>query len=133
MATGGEIISLLKTLLNNGFYIYDFVDHYYLKIFGYTGHYIHDLLVFGYDDEQGVLHVYGYFMGKLQQFLIPYSDYQNAYESEYHKGREHLTVLYTKKEKVHNHDVADSSTAGEPQGSLENPVFSRLFPYFRWF
>ena len=47
---GERVIDVYKALLDSEQYIYDFVDKYYIKSFGYSRSFIHDLLLYGYDD-----------------------------------------------------------------------------------
>ncbi len=95
---GEQVIDVYKALLDSEQYIYDFVDKYYIKSFGFTGHFIHDLLLYGYDDEKQAFWAYAYNGSKLSHFMIPYREYIEAYNSEYMQTRHHITVLYRKKD-----------------------------------
>lgn len=92
-----DVVCAFKCLLNDEQYIYDFVDHFYIRSFGRNEHFIHDILIYGYDDDLQVFHAYAYHGTKLSEFDIPYSEYEAAYNSDYQKERTHLTILYRKK------------------------------------
>ena len=94
---GEQVIDVYKVLLDSEPYIYDFVDKYYIKSFGFSGHFIHDLLLYGYDDEEQAFFAYAYNGSKLSHFKIPYREYIEAYNSNYMQTRHHITVLYRKK------------------------------------
>ncbi len=98
LVDGSNIIDVFRSFLNSGQYVYDFVDHYYIKAFGCNKHYMHDVLIYGYDNSLQVLHAYAYLGSKLAKFEIPYSEYVAAYNSDYQKSQWHCTVLYRKKE-----------------------------------
>lgn len=95
---GEQVIDVYKALLDSEQYIYDFVDKYYIKSFGFNDHFIHDLLIYGYDDNDQIFLGSAYNGSKLKQFSIPYHEYIEAYNSEYLQTRHHITVLYRKKE-----------------------------------
>lgn len=95
---GEQVVDVYKTLLDSEQYIYDFVDKYYIKSFGFNGHFIHDLLLYGYDDDEQAFWCYAYKGSKLSHFMIPYREYIAAYNSEYMQTRHHITVLYRKKD-----------------------------------
>lgn len=95
---GNDVVCVFKSLLNDGQYIYDFVDHFYIRSFGCNEHFIHDILIYGYDDNLRVFHAYSYHGAKLVAFGIPYSEYEAAYNSDYQKEKSHLTLLYRKKD-----------------------------------
>jgi len=95
---GNDVICVFKCLLNDEQYIYDFVDHFYIRSFGINEHFIHDILIYGYDDDLQVFYAYAYHGTKLSEFDIPYSEYEAAYNSDYQKEKSHLTLLYRKKD-----------------------------------
>ena len=84
---GESVIDVYKALLDSEQYIYDFVDKYYIKSFGFNRHFIHDLLLYGYDDEKQEFWCYAYNGRKLSHFMIPYREYIAAYNSEYMQTR----------------------------------------------
>ena len=95
---GEQIIDVYKALLDSEQYIYDFVDKYYIKLFGFKNHFIHDLLIYGYDDNEQIFWVLAYNGSKLKKFSVPYSEYIEVYNSEYMQTRHHITMLYRKKD-----------------------------------
>lgn len=95
---GEQIIDVYKAMLNSEQYIYDFVDKYYIKSYGFEENYIHDLLIYGYDDDRQMFYAYAYNGNKLRKFDIPYNEYIAAYNSEYMQSRLHITTLYRKKD-----------------------------------
>ncbi len=97
LTNGDRIVEVCKGILADGQYIYDFVDLFYIRALRYGRHFMHDLLLFGFDDLQGVFHAYAYQGSRLAEFEIPYSDYEEAYRSEYQNSQFHCTVLYRPK------------------------------------
>lgn len=93
-----NIVSAFKCLLDDGQYIYDFVDLYYIRSLEWGMHFMHDILIYGYDDDLKVFHVYAYHGAKLSEWDIPYVEYEEAYSSDYQRTQSHFTVLYRKKE-----------------------------------
>lgn len=51
---GDNIINTYKYFLNSDQYIYDFIDKYYIKSLKISWHHIHDLLIYGYDDNKQI-------------------------------------------------------------------------------
>ena len=52
---GKDVVSVFKSFLDNGQYIYDFVDLHYIRSLRRDRHLMHDVLIFGYDDDLQVL------------------------------------------------------------------------------
>lgn len=102
---GESIIDTYKRILDCGQYIYDFVDKYYIKSFQKEKNYIHDLLLYGYDDDKKIFNVFAFQTRKLIEFEIPYDEYIAAYNSEYMASRFHLTILYRLKDKEYGIDI----------------------------
>ena len=102
---GESVIDVYKALLDSEQYIYDFVDKYYIKSFGFNIHFIHDLLLYGYDDEKQEFWCYAYNGRKLSHFMIPYREYIAAYNSEYMQTRHHITVLFRKKDNEYHVNI----------------------------
>lgn len=106
LVNGNDVISVFRGFLNDGQYIYDFVDHYYIKSLGWNNHFIHDMLIYGYDDDLQVLYAYAYHGGKLTEFDISYHDYETAYNSDYQKNHLHHTILYRKKDEIFRPNIS---------------------------
>lgn len=100
-----NVIETYKSFLDNNQYIYDFVDKFYISSSGFKDHYIHDLLVYGYNNEKQVFYVYSYYGSKLKEYEIPYAEYIKAYDSEYQETRLHHTTLYRKKDDEFRIDI----------------------------
>lgn len=98
LAGSKDVVSVFKGFLDDGQYIYDFVDHYYIRSLKWDRHAMHDILVYGYDDGLQAFHVYAYQGTKLAEVEVPYAEYEAAYGSDYQRAQHHLTVLYRKKE-----------------------------------
>lgn len=105
LAGGKDIISAFKSFLDDGQYIYDFVDLYYIRSLRRNDHFMHDILIYGYDDGLQMFHVYAYHGAKLAQWDIPYAEYEAAYDSDYQRAQFHLTVLYRKKDAEFHPDI----------------------------
>jgi hypothetical protein len=105
LVKGNNISDIYKNLLDNGHYIYDFVDKYYIKHLNIKGHFIHDLLIYGYDDEKNIFNVFVYNGLKLAEIEVPYDEYTAAYNSEYKISRLNLTILYRRKEEEYKPDL----------------------------
>ena len=105
LANGDNIIDVFKGILNEFQYIYDFVDSYYISADPRTYHCMHDLLIYGYDNDLSVLHAFAYQGDKLKKFDIPYEEYQTAYNSDYQKSQFHCTVLYRKKQEKYHPNI----------------------------
>lgn len=68
---GDQVVDVYKALLDSSnIYIYDFVDKYYIKSFGFNGHFIHDLQLYGYDDAEQAFWTYAYIDNMVKQKLI---------------------------------------------------------------
>lgn len=93
---GNNVVHVFKSLLSEGQYIYDFVDSYYISSDPRNYHCMHDLLIYGYEDNIRVFYAFAYHNGKLVQFNIPYAEYEAAYNSDYQKVQNHLTLLFQK-------------------------------------
>jgi len=105
LVQGRSIVDIYKNFLNNGHYIYDFVDKCYIKCLDIRNNFIHDLLIYGYDDEKNIFNVFVYNGLKLAEIEIPYEEYIAAYNSEYKIGRLNLTILYRRKEEEYKVDL----------------------------
>ena len=68
---GDCVLDVNRALLKSGQYIYDFVDKFFISHFGYQYNFIHDLLLYGYDDQQCVFHTCAFSGPKLTEFDIP--------------------------------------------------------------
>ncbi len=102
---GKDVASVFKGLLDDGQYIYDFVDHYYIRSLKRDRHAMHDVLIYGYDDSLQVFRVYAYNGTKLAEVDVPYAEYGEAYDSDYQRGQVHCTVLYRKKDAEFHPDI----------------------------
>lgn len=60
-----DVISVFKSFLDDGQYVYDFVDLYYIRSLKWGIHMMHDILIYGYGDGLRVFHVYAYHGEKL--------------------------------------------------------------------
>lgn len=106
---GDCVIDVYRALLKSGQYIYDFVDKFFISHFAYPLHFVHDLLVYGYDDQKDVFHAYSYSGAKLTKFDISYKDYILAFNSGYSNNRLEsdisITTLFRKKRNVFDLDI----------------------------
>lgn len=80
-----NIIDYIITGINDGYYFYSFADEYYIpnRLFYGKHHFIHDIFVFGYDDEKKELQILGY--DDKEQFAtstVNYSAFQDAFLSK---------------------------------------------------
>lgn len=105
LAGGKDVVSVFKGFLDDGQYVYDFVDLYYIRSLRRDRHMMHDVLIYGYDDGLQVFHVYAYHGPKLAEWDVPYAEYQEAYDSDYQRGQFHCTVLYRRKEAEFHPDI----------------------------
>lgn len=74
--------SFIKTHINLEYYLYFQVDEYYVPERGAFGkrHYIHDLLLFGYDDDKETYNIAGYNQEGLYTISkISYIQFENAF------------------------------------------------------
>lgn len=80
-----DIISFIVSAINKDYYIRLAVDNYFLKVSieNYQlKHYIHPLLVYGYNLDREVLYVGEFFdMKKYGFYEIPFIEFQNAYSN----------------------------------------------------
>lgn len=62
METGTDLIAFFKRSIDQGDYVYLFLDEFYLpgKAMYRRHHFAHDTLLFGYDDEEQVFHTLGF-------------------------------------------------------------------------
>ena len=105
-ADGDHIVSTYESFLMNYQYIYDFVDSYYISSDPRNYHCMHDLLIYGFNDDRRVLFAFAYHGDRLVQLEIPYSEYEAAYNSDYQKERFHCTTLYRIKNAVFHTNIA---------------------------
>lgn len=75
-----EILDFVKRKIDNGYYVYLYLNWKYLKEYGYTGEAYHEIFVYGYDDEEQVIHATGYMKGKSYGTVThSYKDFVEAY------------------------------------------------------
>lgn len=69
-----NIVDIFCTEINNNKYIYTKFDDYYLpEKLAIKRHYIHDNMIYGYDDIKKVFYTYGYDLnGKLRSIELPF-------------------------------------------------------------
>lgn len=122
-----HIVETFKSILLDNQYIYDFVDIYYISSDPRKEHCMHDLLLYGFDDNSKSFCAFAYQRGKLVKFDIPYSDYEAAYNSDFQKEQYHCTVLYRKKsENFHTNINRISNHILDYLGSVN--TYNREFP-----
>lgn len=65
--------------LNNGFYLYNFLDDYYVptRASHQKRHFIHDSIIYGYDKEKSLFYLYGY-NKTLVKSEISWRDFEKA-------------------------------------------------------
>ncbi len=78
-------IDYIISAINDGYYFYSFADEYYMpdRSMYRKHHFIHDIFVFGYDDEKKEFQILGY--DDKEQFatsLISYRAFQDAFLSK---------------------------------------------------
>jgi hypothetical protein len=81
-----EIIELIKHHIENNYYFYGFINEYYIpeSSFYLKEHFIHDFLIYGYDDRRGLFLTAGYSFYNSQEMIyttskIKYNDFYNAF------------------------------------------------------
>ena len=77
-------VSRVKKNINNGYYTYLLIDEYYIseKAAYRKYHFVHDLLVYGYDDEKRNIFTVGYNnCGKYKPYTITYEELNKAAKS----------------------------------------------------
>lgn len=96
---GDRVIEVYKAFLDSEQYIYDFIDFQFIKSFELSIHYVHDLLIYGYNDEKQTFNAYSYRCTKLKEYEIPYNEYISAYNSDCELliRRDWVTALLRKK------------------------------------
>lgn len=76
-------LSFIKEAVDDGWYIYTDADMFYID--GSDGfgeaHYPHDMLIYGYDDEN--MYIYMYNESKLTSHTVSYDSFLRGYYSEY--------------------------------------------------
>lgn len=82
-----DIVLYIKDMLSNGYYVHLMIDYKYLSnsVFGKNNsEMVHDILIYGYDDEIQTLYCAG-FMFKSSKFTLDtctYEEINNAYNSK---------------------------------------------------
>lgn len=80
-----NIIDYIITGINDGYYFYSFADEYYMpnRFFYGKHHFIHDIFVFGYDDEKKEFQILGYDdKEQLATSAVSYSAFRDAFLSK---------------------------------------------------
>lgn len=81
---GIDILQLIHDMINTGHYVYGRYNEYYIpkKSSYQIKYYVHDFLIYGYDDAKQIYYSAGYlFDRKYQAFTIPYSNFYNSLKS----------------------------------------------------
>lgn len=77
-----DIIKFMKEKINMGFYLCFFVNLKYLESYNQKEDFIHDIFVYGYDDEKEIVYATGYnHNGKYSFFEHKYNEIVMAYEN----------------------------------------------------
>ncbi len=79
----GSILDFVRRQLCEGFYVNVHLDEFYIQEKDYYGerHFVHENLIYGFDDEKQVFYAYG-MAGRQQtvEFLISYEEFLLAFE-----------------------------------------------------
>jgi hypothetical protein len=81
---GIDIIRFIEDSIDDGYYIYTYYDEYYVKeSYNKAGnHFVHDLLIYGYDSDNKVIMAIGYSDNRtFTRYEINYRDFEIAFES----------------------------------------------------
>ena len=73
-----DVLALYRTMLQNHYYVYTFVDKWYLSAYELKDHWWHDLMLYGFDDQEKVFYAEGYVNNYIRTFLIPYNEMEAA-------------------------------------------------------
>lgn len=79
----GNIIDYVRKQLQKNLYINVHLDEFYISEKDYydTRHFVHENLIYGYDDDEQVFYAFGISKRqKTTQFVIPYEEFLLAYE-----------------------------------------------------
>ena len=79
----GSILDFVRRQLCEGFYVNVHLDEFYIQEKDYYGerHFVHENLIYGFDDEKQVFYAYGMAgRQKTVEFLISYEEFLVAYE-----------------------------------------------------
>lgn len=79
-----DIIKFIESSIDKGHYIYTYYDEYYVKE-SYKkadNHFVHDLLIYGYDSDNKIIMAIGYSDNRtFTRYEINYKDFETAFES----------------------------------------------------
>ena len=84
-----DIFIRIKELLDDGWYIFTFLDFAILQIEPYI---LHNILIYGIDNENGLIHVAGYLNKHYATFTIEFDIFANAYNSQANT-RKHKSLI----------------------------------------
>lgn len=79
-----DIVSALRENISKEYYCVLFLDFYYLSCAEmYYGkyHYIHEMLLYGYDNRMDIFFCYGYFERLYQQITLSYKEVEKSFSS----------------------------------------------------
>ena len=87
-----DFVSWFSELIENGWYIYTFLDDYYIEskttVYHKT-HFRHTSLLYGVDEKKQIFHSIGYVEeGKYKEFSIPFNVFQKAISTEFDRENE---------------------------------------------
>lgn len=95
-----NIIDFTKKEIDEDYFVDIHLDEFFLenKDFYKKDHFVHESLIYGYDDIEKKFYAYGFVKNQsIEKFCIPYDDYQLAYENSkifYWKGANYLFYDY---------------------------------------
>ncbi len=108
-----NIISIIKEYIENKIYFFPSVDMLYIDKW-WEGkkerwHHVHQTIVFGYNDEEEILHIADFFNGKYQRTTVSYEQFEKAFfenskgtSNQEGKFSKDVLLKYTNKEEKIN-------------------------------
>jgi hypothetical protein len=83
-----NIITFVEESINRNNYIYTYCDEYYIKSLNREDHFVHDILIFGYDSINRVLSVVGFDLNhNFIKYHIDYEEFEQAFLSGVELGK----------------------------------------------
>lgn len=73
-----DVVSLYRLMIQNHYYVYTFVDKWFLSAYHLKDHWWHDLMLYGFDDEEQIFWAEGYVDNYIRTFPIPYAEMKVA-------------------------------------------------------
>ena len=128
-----DIIEIIKHHIRNNQYVVVFVDEYYLpgtQLFGYQ-HFLHEELIYGYDDSQHTLYSLGMSLARCYARLeYTYEDfkiaYQNGYKCDVHGNiewaRNHRIITLDPNAYSTQYPYSSSRVINKLRGIIDNTV-----------